>query len=292
MRRLAIAVAASATAIVVAGGGQAQAQAAPVPSPVKSVKAQLVPGRGVLISETARATYTGIKGTFSVKTMGSVGFGRAGNTDYDLVSRNQISPEARKLFSEKDLERLRVTVHTIKVGRHTYVSGLRPDREGEDWLRFGGNVTWGEKGQRGSQLLDVLDPAVLRKLITKAVSPRPGEYQGTITTRELYGARTWGLDVRKLSYRLFVNADQLPVRLVTESSQKTTVVLREGDKPVRRTEHDVVDTRYHAWGTRVTITAPSESEAVTAGSLMTQLFTPLSPIPIGPAGTPDANRPR
>ncbi|MEV4096499.1 hypothetical protein [Streptosporangium saharense] len=290
MRRLAIAVAASATAIVAAGS--AQAQAVPVPRPVESVKAQLVPGRGVLISETARATYTGIKGTFSVKATGSVGFGRAGNTDYDLVSRSQISPEVEKLFSEKDLERVRTPIHAIKVGRHTYVSGLRPDRGTEDWLRFGGDVTWGEKGQRGSQLLDVLDPTVLRKLIARSASPRPGEYRGTITTRELYGARSWGPDVRKLSYRLFVGADQLPVRLVTESSQKTTVNLREGDKPVRRTEHDVVDTRYRDWGTRVTITAPSESEAVTSENLFAQLFTPLSPVPIGPAGTPDANRPR
>ncbi|MFF0574866.1 hypothetical protein [Streptosporangium saharense] len=288
MRRLAIAVAASATVIVAAGS----AQAAPVPSPVKSVKAQLVPGRGVLISETARATYTGIKGTFSVKTTGSVGFGRAGNTDYDLVSRSQVSPEAEKLLSEEDLERLRVTVRAIKVGRHTYVSGLRPDRGTDDWLRFGGDVTWGEKGQRGSQLLDVLNPTVLKKLIAKAVSPRPGEYQGTITTRELYGERPWGLEARKLSYRLFVDADQLPVRLVTETSQKTTVNLGEKGKPVRRTEHAVVDTRYRAWGTRVTITAPSESEAVTSENLFAQLFTPLSPVPIGPAGTPDANRPR
>lgn len=288
MRRLAIAVAASATVIVAAGS----AQAAPVPRPVESVKAQLVPGRGVLISETARVAYTGIKGTFSVKTTGSVGFGRAGNTDYDLVSRSQVSPEAEKLFSEKDLERLRTPIHAIKVGRHTYVSGLRPDRGAEDWLRFGGDVTWGGKGQRGSQLLDVLNPTVLRKLIAKAVNPRPGEYRGTITARELYGARPWGPDVRKLSYRLFVGADQLPVRLVTQSSQKTTVVLREGDKPVRRTEHDVVDTRYRSWGTRVTITAPSESEAVTAGSLMTQLFTPLSPVPITSGGTPGANHPR
>ncbi|MBB4913481.1 hypothetical protein [Streptosporangium saharense] len=292
MRRLAIAVAASAAAAVVAGSGQAQAQAAPVPRPVESVKAQLVPGGGVLISETARATYTGIKGTFSVKTTGSVGFGRAGNTDYDLVSRGQISPEAEKFFSEKDLERLRTPIHTIKVGRHTYVSGLRPDRGADDWLRFGGDVTWGEEDQRGSQFLDVLNVTVLKKLIAKAVSPRPGEYQGTITRRELYGERPWEMDVRKLSYRLFVGTDQLPVRLVTETSQKTTVNLGEKGKPVRRTEHAVVDTRYRAWGTRVTITAPSESEAVTAGSLMTQLFTPLSPVPIGPAGTPDANRPR
>ncbi|MFF4413058.1 hypothetical protein ACFYY8_11045 [Streptosporangium sp. NPDC001559] len=212
--------------------------------------------------------------------------------DYDLVSRSQVPPEAGKLFSEKDLERLRSPLHAIKVGRHTYVSGLRPDRmsEGEDWLRFGDEVLWGAKGQRGSQVLDILDPAVLRKLIARSVSPRPGEYRGAITTDELYGEGTWG--VRKVSYRLFVDADQLPVRLVTESSEKVTLALEEGTKGVRRTEHAVVDTHYRGWGAKTTITAPSRSENVTAESLMTQLYLPLSPVPIGPGGPVGDGRPR
>jgi hypothetical protein len=214
--------------------------------------------------------------------------------NYDLVSRNRIPPEAKKLLPKEGLERLRVSLHTIKVGRYTYVSGLRPDRmfAGEDWLRFGGDVTWGEKGQRGGQVLDVLDPAVLRKLIARSVSPRPGEYRGTITAEELYGERPWVRDENKFSYRLFVNADQLPVRLVTESNDKVAFPLGEETKVVRRTEHAVVDTRYRNWGTRVTITAPPMSEDITAENMLTQLFLPLWPIPIGPGVTTDSGRPR
>ncbi|MEZ0072098.1 hypothetical protein [Planotetraspora sp. GP83] len=98
-------------------------------------------------------------------------------------------------------------------------------------------------------------------MISKATSPKPGEYRGTLTAKELYKDSYVFSDVAKISFRLFVNRDQLPVRLITEHSQKTYIPDRDG-KLAKGTEHDVVDTRYNEWGAKVQIVAPPANEVV------------------------------
>ncbi|MCT9933617.1 hypothetical protein N5079_25715 [Planotetraspora sp. A-T 1434] len=262
MKRLAIVVAVTALTALLAGGGQAQA-AAPA-DPIKALRKQFAAGRGVLVSETTRSTVTGIKGDYRTRTVGMIGFGESRAVSYDLTSRLIITSEIKAKYSEEEQEYLRAPLRAIKVGRYTYVSGFEwgemPPRV--SWVRFGkANTWWGNEGQRGDQLVDVLDPAILRLVMSKATSPKPGEYRGTLTAKELYKDGYVFSDVAQMSFRLFVNRDQLPVRLITEHSQKTYIPNQDGEW-VKATQHDVVDTRYNDWGVKVKITAPPENEVV------------------------------
>ncbi|MFE3449847.1 hypothetical protein ACFXJ8_13020 [Nonomuraea sp. NPDC059194] len=181
--------------------------------------------------------------------------------DYDLTSKTKLTNEQKAALGVgEDYEP--TTLRAIKVGRATYVKGIEWGEmpEGKHWIRFSGNSSWGDKGQRGDQRVDVLNPAILKLVISKATFAKAGEYRGTLSGKELYKDKYGGSEVGKISFRLFVNRDQLPVRLITEYTLKTHVP--KDDKLVKATEHDIVDTRYSDWGTKVAIAAPPAGEVV------------------------------
>ncbi|MEU7898028.1 hypothetical protein AB0B45_34855 [Nonomuraea sp. NPDC049152] len=246
-------------AALLTGGGQAQASAPT--DPVKALKKQFAPGRGVRVSETNRTVVSGIKGAIPTRTTGVIGFGKSAAVDYDLISRTTLTDEQKAdLLGSLDYEL--TPLHAIKVGRYTFVKGFHWGTmpEGKHWIRFGGSASWGDDGQRGDQHVDVLDPAILKTVISKAAIVKSGEYRGTLTAEELYKEK-YGHEVRKISFRLFVNRDQLPVRLITEYTRKAEVPDKDG-KLVKETEHNVIDTRYSDWGAKVTISAPPADEVI------------------------------
>ncbi|MBT2227591.1 hypothetical protein [Nonomuraea sp. NEAU-A123] len=256
MKRLAVAAALAAAAVLSTGGGHAQAASATATDPVKSMKKQFVVGRGVLVSETARSTVSGAKGVAVARTTGTIGFVKSGTANHDLTTRWKPHPGMAQPVGT-------APTRAIKVGRFTYVSGFewKEMPAGAKWVRFGkDNSWWGNVGERGDQLVDVFNPAILKKLLAKATIARPGEYRGILTARDLYGEYSFA-DVDKVSFRLFVNRDQLPVRLITEHREKDTIPDKD-HKLVKRTVHTIVDTRYTGWGTKVKIVAPPADEAV------------------------------
>ncbi|MFD1544113.1 hypothetical protein [Nonomuraea guangzhouensis] len=267
MKRLAVAATLAATAVLSTGGGHAQAATAP--DPVTSMKKQFVAGRGVLVSETTRSTISGTKGVAVARTTGTIGFVRSGTANHDLTTKWKPQPDMTEPVYT-------APTRAIKVGRFTYVSGFEWGEmpAGAKWVRFGkDNSSWGEVGQRGYQLVDVFNPAILKKMLAKATIAKPGEYRGILAAKDLY--RDSGIsEVNKVSFRLFVDRDQLPVRLITEHQEKETFP-NEDNKWVKRTVHSIVDTRYTGWGAKVKIVAPPAHEVVDFDDLP----GPLAPEP-------------
>ncbi|WP_182907628.1 hypothetical protein [Microbispora sp. H13382] len=264
MKRLAVAgVVLGMLTALSAGVGAAHADSPA--QPVEALRQQFGAGRGVLVSETARTTSKRAKQTYVTHTTGSIGFGKSGVTGYDLTSRLEITPALEATVPREHLEDLRAPLRAVNVGSDTYVQGFGwgPMPAGKTWTRFDGNTaTWGNYGQRGHQIVDVLSPARLKFVISKAVVHRPGEYRGTLRTQDLYAAQgPMNPDRLKVSFRLFVGPDGLPVRLVTRWAEKDYEFSRD-DELVRTVYTSVVDTRYHHWGAKVRVTAPPASRVV------------------------------
>ncbi|MEN3535151.1 hypothetical protein AAH991_08575 [Microbispora sp. ZYX-F-249] len=233
--------------------------------PVDALGQQFTAGRGVLVSETSRVTSRSSKQTYVTHTTGSIGFGKSGVTGYDVTSRLEITPSLRASTPREQLDALRDPLRAVNVGRDTYVQGFGwgPMPAGKTWTKFDGDIaTWGYYGQRGDQIVDVLSPARLRFVISKANFRRPGEYRGTLRTQDLYAELgPMNPDRLKVSFRLFVGANGLPVRLVTRWEKKDYEFSRD-DEWVNTVNTNVVDTRYHHWGAKVRITAPRASDVV------------------------------
>ncbi|OPG12363.1 hypothetical protein B1L11_15235 [Microbispora sp. GKU 823] len=244
--------------------GAGAAHAASSADPVQALRQQFAAGRGVLVSETARTVISGDKHTYISRTTGRIGFGKSGVVGYDLTSREVITPDLRATLPPEELEAMRAPLRAVNVGPYTYVQGFQwgPMPEGKTWVTFGkDNASWQDYGQRGAQLVDVLSPARLRFVISKASSPRSGEYRGILKMRNLYSEPgAFNPENHTVSFRLFVDKAGLPVRLITRYSSKQEDYTRDGEW-VSRIHRNVVDTRYR-WHANVKITAPPASAIV------------------------------
>ncbi|XVQ85306.1 hypothetical protein ACQP2K_42000 [Microbispora siamensis] len=244
--------------------GAGAAHAASSADPVHALRQQFAAGRGVLVSETARTSILEDKQTYIRRTTGRIGFGKSGVVGYDLTSRGVISPGLRAALPPEELETMRTPFRAINVGRYTYVQGFHwgPMPEGKTWVTFGeDNPSWQDYGQRGDQLIDVLSPARLKFVISKASSLRSGEYRGTLKTQNLYSEQgPYNPYKYTVSFRLSVDKAGLPVRLITRYSSKEYDYTRDGEW-VRNIHRNVVDTRYR-WHANVRITAPPASAIV------------------------------
>ncbi|MFI7537084.1 hypothetical protein [Streptosporangium sp. NPDC049376] len=267
MKRLSVVVALGVFAALLTDTGTALA--APPVEPVQALRKQFVAGRGVLVSETSRTTVKASKETYTSRTTGTIAFGKPGVVGYDLTEKVKITPKNRATLSADELETMRTPLRAVNVGRYTYVQGFEwgPMPEGTSWIRFGKSATWQWYGQRGEQRVDVLSPARLKFVISKATSFHSGEYRGTLRTEDLYAERgPMNPEKLKISFRLFVDRNGIPVRLVTRYAE-TEQEFRPKGKTVTRTYDSVVDTRYHHWNAKVKVVAPPEAEVVDFGDL-------------------------
>lgn len=248
MKRLVLAVIAALTAI------SAPAQAA------GPVEVPFVDGRGVTVSETTLSRLAHDKITYTTLTSGVIGFSDSAAVSHDLTSRLKITPELEKELSEQELEYARQPLREIKVGRYTYVNPFEwgPMPEGTQWVRFGGNAHWGEEGQRAQQLVDVFNPATLKLMLSRATRVGDGEYRGVLGKKD----RPRSFDTHAVAFRLFLDHDQWPIRLITEFTADTSVLSDDETELVPTTVHSVVDTRYTQWGRKVHVVAPPKNEVV------------------------------
>ncbi|NRQ30274.1 hypothetical protein HII36_00250 [Nonomuraea sp. NN258] len=245
-RRLAI-VLAMAVGLCTVGGPPVLAATAQDPAGV--LREQFVPGRGVLVDETIKTTVDRLPPGVT-RTTGKIGFSASRADGFDLTSRWTTDGVAE-------------TTRTVKVGRYTYVLGFEWGTmpAWPTWVRFGDGSTW-NNGWRGYQPLDVFDPKILRTLVAKAATVKGSEYRGVFVPGKRSGDASVGDSKRvTFSYRLFLDARQLPVRLITDFTYVDTWPDDKG-KWVEHTVHDVVDTRYDGWGTKVSITPPPAGDVV------------------------------
>ncbi|GAA3718637.1 hypothetical protein GCM10022224_100460 [Nonomuraea antimicrobica] len=219
----------------------APAQAAPV-DPVKALKKQYVTGHGVRVSESAKTVVDG-KSSATMTTNGAFGFGGSRVVAADLRT------EAK---GGTGLEPSRL----ITVGKHSYAQGglFSVDLpEGKKWVRYpydGGPLLT-------SQPLNVLDPKVLKTLVSKAKSFKGGTYQGAISFGDLskfYGEKISGKIAKvKINYSLDVNSKGLVDRI---RSQYTM------DFGVLGSTTATVNTRFTGWGAKTTVKAPPADAVV------------------------------
>lgn len=221
MKRV-LAAAVAATALVTA----APAQAA-TPDPVKALKGQFVPGHGVKVSELDRMAIEGKKPT-AVRVTGAFEFGKSGVVASDVTL---LEPSKK------------VTLRAVVVGKKVYFQSDEFEKklpEGKTWLLMSEAV----RANLSFHPIDVLRPAQLKGLLSHARSGTGGRYRGTLTTKQT-SKLSGGYFGPSVDYRLNVDSTGLPSRFST--SLKASLGSLE-----------TVDTRYSAWGHKVTIKAPPE----------------------------------
>ncbi|MFI6324302.1 hypothetical protein ACIBG8_42715 [Nonomuraea sp. NPDC050556] len=248
MKRLVLAVIAALTAI------SAPAQA------TGPVEVPFADGRGVTVSETSHYKLARDKITYTTLAAGVIGFSDSAAVTHDLTRTFKITPEMEKELSEQELEYARQPLREIKVGRYTYVNPFEwgPMPAGTKWVRFGGNAHWGSEGQRANQLVDVFDPAVLKRVLSRATLVGDGEYRGVLRRKDL----PLFTDAHSIAFRLFLDHERRPIRLFTEFTEDAYVLNDDETDLVRTTAHVVVDTRYTQWGRKVHVVAPPKNEVV------------------------------
>ncbi|GAA2390892.1 hypothetical protein GCM10010404_55080 [Nonomuraea africana] len=215
------------------------AQAAPKADPVKALIAQLVPGKGVRMSETRKSAKNGK--TYAIAhEKGKIAFSRRGIAATDKSEK--IRP-LRKM--DADEAAFFQPSREIVVGKTVYRSGgIWTDElpDGKRWLRIKG---FGPSSSNSP--IEVLDPQHLRVLLAHATFRRDGTAGGVTTTCRLEGlaeANCPYKDFPKISWTLWFDSRGLVTRLVSRHVVHDTALSAH------------VDVRYTGWGSTVVIDPP------------------------------------
>ncbi|GAA4179077.1 hypothetical protein GCM10022252_00030 [Streptosporangium oxazolinicum] len=297
MKRYIAGLACAATAVlgVPALASTAHAQAA---DPISALKKQLKSGYGVTYVDTIKTKRAG-KSTVVGKRTGELQFDASGviasdhttqlRLDEDLFEfTTESAPgtgqdDGEKTEEERDLDRLFAGLaepeRIVRVKKKAYSQGGAFSRflpADKPWLEYPKD-TLGLTGSMG-QPVNVAEPATLKALLARATVKRPTAYSGKITFGELYKVSPWFRAAREeasldrqtdlvINWRLFLNADRLPVRLAT------SYAAFEGDLV------STVDTSYSGWGSKVTIDAPPADQISTLKEVEAR-FEADTPIPL------------
>ncbi|AQZ66792.1 unnamed protein product [[Actinomadura] parvosata subsp. kistnae] len=232
----ALAVAAAAATLLSA----APAQAA-TPDPVRAVRQQFVAGHGVKFSETLITESKGDKEKF-VQISGTYAFGPSGVVASEGTFRERLTKD-------------KTTLHFRTVGRRLYLKGDNLP-EGKTWMRVDDDAF---KTPLTLQPVDILRLPQLKGLLSHTTSVRNGAYRGSVTAKQ---ARELGGDRAPAGYdfRLSTDSSGLPTHLRTqEIADRTTVSVYD-------------DTRYSAWGHKVTITDPPDHEVIDMDDIADSTF--------------------
>lgn len=191
--------------------------------------------------------------------------------------------DREKTREEEQLEKLFAGLaepeRVVRVNKKAYLWGgafgqfLPKDKP---WLGYPGD-TLGLTGSQG-QFVNVAEPATLKALLARATVKRPAAYAGKITFGELQKVSPWfrathgvklsGQQTKiTVSWKLFLNADRLPVRLATSYT-----TFQGGPT-------STVDTSYSGWGSEVAIAAPPADQVATVKELEAG-FAADTPIPL------------
>lgn len=259
-------IAAALTASAVIAATPAYAQTSAPPSPVKALTKQFVAGQGVKLRETTSTWVNGEEyagatreGTIELGAKGIVGAETTRNPVMSEAVRNQLELAAKQDPSAADaIDTLLERIYQVSVGNKLYVNGgifslLLPDDK--LWLTAKASNA---SAAYGDQLINIFEPATLKKLLATATSKRPSAYKGSITLGDLYAVsptfremlliRPKGLEAKAtIGWKLYLDeqslAKRLSISLVLPISKKLKMKV-------------VAETRYFDWGTSVKVTAP------------------------------------
>ncbi|MFC4111717.1 hypothetical protein [Nonomuraea zeae] len=243
---IATAVTVSAVAVPAQAASVASVQAAPV-DPVKALKAQLVPGKGVKVTESSGITvdFTVDDQTMQVRvntrTVGTLAFGKGNVAAADLSVRTSSRPKVT-----------RAPYRVIAEGKNAYVTNAGIANalpSGRSWIQS-------KTSARENVILDMgVTPADLKFMLSNASEVATGEYEGTATLAEFRHDKSAGEgDVK---FHLYFDKRNLLTRSVVD-----TTILPDGDT----TAYDQMifhsDTKYSGWGAKVKISAPPAGKVI------------------------------
>ncbi|MFI6506243.1 hypothetical protein ACIBCT_01440 [Streptosporangium sp. NPDC050855] len=237
--------------------------AAVVADPVKALRAQVVPGRGVTVSLVTRTSPDGRRFA-TTRTDRIVGFRKGGvvETDDTTTFYSAISSEGLKedtLFPSL----------LVRVKDATYASG------GELIGRLPLNKNWVRLREprpvAADGAIDLFTPGTLRALLATASSRGPRSARGTILASAIPGRPFEGWTGRgeKVAWALWFDAEGRVTRLASATSRHAN----GGDRPSLTS-----DQRFTGWGARVTVQPPPEDAVIEAEEL---------PEPGSPEETPE-----
>ncbi|MEV4582178.1 hypothetical protein AB0K16_54015 [Nonomuraea jabiensis] len=238
------------------------AQAAPQIDPVKALKAELTAGRAVNVQSTAKVTYTrslvvtsGLEGT--------IGFDRRGAAASDVAQTLQYSEDLLRSVKKSkpaEVEALQQgPIRMISTREASYVSGPIVDPalpQGTSWVRYGTGLP------PGNLVLNVLEPATLKTLLSHRASWRDGVLKGSIKATKLaavspsfasrFGTRSKSGRDGKITYTLWFGQGGLVERL----SAKAVLPYGDGSMTVESS------TRFSDWGRQVTVLLPLQGDVL------------------------------
>ncbi|MET7332100.1 hypothetical protein [Nonomuraea sp. NPDC005650] len=248
---------------VVAGVAQlaaTPAQAAPKIDPVKELKAELATGRAVNVQATAKVTYTSSLVVTS-GLEGTIGFDRRGAAASDVAQTLRYSKELLRSVKKSRPEEVEALqqgpIRMISTRDVSYVSGpvvANALPEGAGWVRYGPADL-----PPSNLVLEILEPATLKTLLSHRTSSRDGVVKGSIKAPALAAvspsfASRFGMRPKsgKITYTLWFGGDGLVERL----SAKAVLPLNDRSVTVESS------TRYADWGREVTVLLPLEGDVL------------------------------
>ncbi|GAA3243514.1 hypothetical protein [Nonomuraea helvata] len=223
MKRV-LAAAVAAAALVTASPAQAAVD------PVKALKKQFVAGHGVTISEVSRTQQEGKKLEY-LRMTGTFAFGESGVVASDITLRGALKPSSE------------AALRFLIIGKKVYAQSAGFKRElpeGKSWLLLDD----ASNASATTQPIDIFRSGKLKSLLSHAKSAKGGLYRGSF-----HGDR----ERQAFDYRLSVSSTGLPSRFHTSS---------KSDYGTLGWYRETTDSRYTAWGHKVTIEAPPEDQVI------------------------------
>ncbi|MFF4418066.1 hypothetical protein ACFYY8_36540 [Streptosporangium sp. NPDC001559] len=226
-------------------------QAAPV-DPVKALKAQLVPGKGVKITDSSSITVDftvddrAMQVQVNTRTAGAVAFGKGNVAAVDL----RVRTSSRQKGSNPPYR-------VIAEGKNAYVTNTGIARalpSGRSWIQS-------KASGRENAVLNVgATPAELRFMLDNASEVATGEYQGTAKLTDFRHDKSAGEG--DVEFHLYFDEHNLLTRTVVD----TTAYPDSGSSAYDQMAFHT-DTRYSGWGTKVKIAAPVAGKVVSEKKL-------------------------
>lgn len=248
---VATAAAVCAVAVPAQAASVTSVQAAPVDL-AKALKAQLVPGKGVKITESSSITldFTANDQAMQVKvstsTVGTLAFGKGNVAAADL----RVRMSSRQKGANPPYR-------VIAEGRNAYVTNAGIAKalpSGRSWIQS-------KASGRENTVLDMgVTPAELQFMLDNASEVATGEYQGTATLADFRHNKSAGEG--NVEFHLYFDAHNLLTRAVVD-----TTAYPDGDTAAYDQMVFHTDTRYSGWGAKVKIAAPAAGKVISEKQL-------------------------
>ncbi|MFI6886360.1 hypothetical protein [Streptosporangium canum] len=248
---VATATAVCAVAVPAQAASVASVQVAPA-NPVKALKAQLVPGKGVKITESSGITLDftvddrAMQVQVSTRTVGVLAFGKGNVAAADL----RVRMSSRQKRSDPPYR-------VIAEGRNAYVTNAGIAKalpSGLSWIQSKAS------GRENAILRMGVTPADLRFMLDNASEVAAGQYQGTATLADFQHDKSAGEG--NVEFRLYFDEHNLLTRTVVD-----TTAYPDGDTPAYDQMVFHTDTKYSDWGTKVKIAAPAADKVISEKKL-------------------------